>query len=235
VALSPSIPTSFVPKQPVSTGRRTYASEGNNIFLLIATGVLLLTVIASGGMYFYGKILQNEIATKQSQLVDAEKKADPVLVTDYVRLQDRLTTASSLLNQHIRLSNFLLFLGTITGQNISFNNVTIGVTDDQSATLALAGTAKTFNALESESAIFATQKSIKSAIFSGIAPQKGGGVTFTINATIDPSVITENALTSSLPALPVSTKITPATSAATSTAATTIISTASSTATSTKP
>jgi hypothetical protein len=216
VALSPSIPTSFVPKQPVSTGRRRYSSTGNSVLLFIAVCIFCASLAAADGL--------------TAKLAIAQKQADPSTIAEFTRLKNRFLAANQLISQHVVLTHFLVFLGSVTIQNVSFTAIDVLIADDHSAKLTLQGSAKTFNALESESAVFATQKAIKSAVFSAIVPQKDGTVSFAVSANLDPSIITDSSapltattLPASLPSVPVpTTRITPTSVASASTTSTVV-------------
>ena len=192
MALSPSIPTSFVPKQPVATDNRRFASGGNNILLIIASVILALTILAAGGTFLYEQYLKKVEAAKSAQILDEQKKVNPDSVNQFIRLRDRLVAAKTVLNQHIVLSQFFNLLETITLQNVHFDGVSISVAEDRSAKISMTGEAKDFNALENQSTVFANQKYIKSAVFSGIAVNdKDKSINFAVTANIDPSVLLE--------------------------------------------
>ncbi len=189
MALSPSIPTSFVPKQSASPGGK-HGSSGNNILLLISLVILSIAVLASAGIFLYDQYLISTEHAKSAQLAQAQKNVNLSTVSDFIRLRDRLVAAKSILDNHIELSKFFTLLGAITGQNVSFSSLQVQVANDHSAKIELQGTAKTFNALANESSVFASQSDIKSAIFSGISIGKGS-VGFTVDATLAPELVVE--------------------------------------------
>ena len=215
MALSPSIPTSFVPKQPVSTDRRRFSNGGNNLFLVVSAAVLGITIAVAAATFLYDQFLKNEENAKAAQIVAAQKSVNQDTVDQLVRLQTRLTSAQALINQHIVLTQFFALLGSISAQSVHFDGVSINVADDRSAHISMTGEAKDFNALASQSTTFASQQLVKSAIFSNINVNKTNNVSFTLDATLDPSLIVESTPLSSV-APPVTT-----TPAATSTGTTT--------------
>lgn len=188
MALSPSIPTSFVPKQPVASGPNRSAS-GTNILLLISIVVLGIAVTASAGVFLYDHYLISTEKAKTAQLEQAQKNVDLATVQDFLRLRNRLVAAKSILNNHTELSRFFTLLGSITGQNVAFTALQVQVAQDHSAKVELKGTAKTFNALAVESSTFASQSDIKSAIFSGISIDKSNKVGFIVDATLAPQLV----------------------------------------------
>jgi hypothetical protein len=229
VALSPSIPTSFVPKQPVSTDKRHFSSGGNNVLLIIATIILGITLAAAAAEFFYLQFLTKAEAAKAAQVINAQKSVSATAVSDFIQLRNRLTAAKGILGQHVALTQFFNLLETITAQNVHFDGVDIKVADDRSATITMTGQAKDFNSLAAQSKIFANQQYIKSAIFSGISVNKDNSVGFTLNASLDPAIVIETIPPSQQavpvigpvpPVIPV-TIPTPVTSSTTATASTT--------------
>jgi len=193
VALSPSIPTSFVPKQPTSTAKRPFSSGGNNILLIGAVIILLITLVLAGGTFWYNQFLKSEENAKGQQVIAAQASVNEDTINQLVRLQDRLTAAKMVLNQHIALTQFFTLLESITAQNVHFDTLSIQVADDRSAQISMTGEAQDFNALASQSNIFANQQYIKSAIFSGITLNQDGEVNFTLTANLDPAIVIESA------------------------------------------
>ena len=190
MALSSSIPTSFVPKQPGGPNQRR---SGTNILFIVGLLIFLFGALACAGTFLYSSYLKNIETTKGQQLVAEQKKVDPNTVEQFVRLKNRLTASQTLMRQHIELSQFLDLLGTITLDDVSFKSMSVQVADDRTAQIQLIGQAASFNALAAESKQFAAQPYIKSAIFSNIAPSaKDNTVAFTINATLDPRIVVES-------------------------------------------
>ncbi len=191
MALSPSIPTSFVPKQ---TGPVRRQSSSNNILLLIALILLALTLASAAGVFLYSKYLIGVANAKEATLNGEKSKIDNDQVEQFLRLKSRLIVAQTLINQHVELSQFLDTLEEITLSNVRFSTLSIQVAADRSAALSMSGQARTFNALAAQSRVFANQKKIKSAIFSNITPNATDNtVSFALTATIDPSLIVEPA------------------------------------------
>jgi hypothetical protein len=234
VALSPSIPTSFVPKQPVSPRQRRY-SGGNNVVLIISLIILGISLALAAGVFLYGQYLTSVQNTKASQLVAAQNSVSLDTLTEFVRLRDRLVASKTLLSQHVALSQFFTILESTTLQSVHFSSLQLNVAADRSAQFTLQGEAKSFNALAVESSTFAAQKNIKSAIFSGITvDSKTKVVSFSVNASLAPEVVVESTAPSAQTLLPASASATapsfPASAAATvPSAATTTTGTTSST------
>jgi ABC-type multidrug transport system fused ATPase/permease subunit len=191
VALSPSIPTSFVPKQPVTPGK--HRSSGTSVLLIISFIIIGVSIACVAGVFFY---------SRGAELVAAQNNVNPATVASFVRLRDRFTAAETILSQHVALSQFFTVLNNITLQNVSYSSLLVTVADDRTATIELTGEAKDFNTLAAESTAFASETDIKSAIFSDISVDKTtNDVKFTVDAVLQPGLVTESAATAAEPAL----------------------------------
>lgn len=187
MALSPGIPTSFVPKQPVQSPSRK--SGGNNIFLLVSLAIAGIAVVAAIAVFAYSQFLAHVQTAKAAELQKEQDAVNSDTVRDYIRLKDRLSSGETLLNNHVVLSKFFDELESLTLQNVQFQSLTVTVAGDGSAKVELNGLAKNFNALAVQSNNVAADKLFKSAIFSGIGFDNNGHIKFMLTADIDPSLI----------------------------------------------
>jgi hypothetical protein len=207
VALSPGMPTSFVPKQPVQTTGRRPMRSGSNIFLIascIFTGIMLFI---AAGVFAYDKYLASTLDKKEIQLAQAQASVNEDTIEEFVRLRDRLSSGKELLNNHVVLSQFFDSLESLTLQNVSFGGMSFIVAGDRTAKLEMDGTARNFNALAAQSNAFAAEKRIKRAIFSGITLNESNQVGFTLTADIDSRLVIEGA--NGAPIQPIQTEAAP--------------------------
>ena len=215
VAPTPTtIPTSFVPKQPVHTGSR-YVQSGGNTFLMLSLIILGISILGAGGVFGYERYLISVRDTKSATVQSAQENIDASTVEDFIRTRDRFTAAQGLLNNHVAVSNFFDLLESLTLQNVRFSSLSFTLTEDRSAEIQMNGTARTFNALAAQSSAFASEKRIKRAIFSDIKVNDTKTVSFSLAADIDPKLL---ALTpETIPALPVEDATTASSSQSTTT------------------
>lgn len=209
MALPPTIPTSFVPKQPVLTRKSTI---GFNPFLVVAYFVLGIWILVAFLVFGYQLYLEKIAKQRADDLITAQNNIDQATVTDFIRLRDRFTTAKTVLDKHVTLSHFFDNLENITVQNARFTSLKITVKDTRTASIEMAGVAKNFNALAAQSTAFANDKRFKRAIFSGfVLDQKDGTVKFEVKADVESSLVTETAASVAAPPVqPVGTSTPPA-------------------------
>lgn len=223
MALPPTIPTSFVPKQPVATSARRQQS-GTNLFLIIAGVIAGISILAAAGVFGYELYLKNARDQKSAELTEAQRAVNIDVVEGFIRLKNRLNTVEVLLDQHIMLSEFFDTLESRTLQTVRFSGLTVKVNEDRSAEIQMEGVARSFNALAAQSSAIAAEKRIKRAIFSDIAVNDNGTVGFTLTASVDSRLITSGEVLpgisdtpSPAPAAPLQPALPAATSTGTST------------------
>lgn len=185
MALPPTVPTSFVPKQPVTTRKR---ASGNNPFLALSYLILGVAIVACFAVFGYRYYLQNVAKKKAEAVVAAQSQIDQATVTEFIRLRDRFTAANGILDKQVELSQFFRVLENLTLQTVRYDSLKVTVANDRVATVELTGTAQSFNALAAQSAAFSTEKRIKRAIFSGITV-KDNRVSFKLTADLDPALL----------------------------------------------
>lgn len=188
MAISPSIPTSFVPKQPVQPTRRP-TSGGSNVLLIVSLVILALAIAASAAAFGYERYLMSVKERKAAELAMAQERVSEDTVEEFIRLRDRALAAETLLDEHVAVSQFFDVLENITLQAVRFTSLKLSIEDDRSTRIEMSGAARTFNALAVQSAAFASEKHIKRAIFSDISVNDGGSVSFLMTAELDPRLI----------------------------------------------
>ena len=182
--VSPTIPTSFVPKQPLDAPRRKM-DAGDNILLIVSLIILAASLIMAGGVFGYQKYLESAIEVKAAALEDARSTIDQSEVEELIRLKDRFVLGKSLLQNHIASSRFFALLETITLENVKYDELELLVSDDRSTSVTLTGYARNFNTLAAQSNEIAAERNFKRAIFSDISLNTNGTVEFTLTAYVN--------------------------------------------------
>jgi|CXWL01.1.fsa_nt_gi hypothetical protein len=213
MALSPGIPTSFVPRQPISPSNNRRTTEGTNLFFIVTVLICGFAVLVSVGVFAYDRYLKHVVSVKTGELMTAQAAVNQDTVEEFIRLQNRLVTGKTLLSNHIVLSQFFDTLEALTLANVRFESLKLSVAGDHTAQVDFNGVAKNFNTLAAQSNTFAGEKRIKRAIFSGITLTKGNQVEFRLTADLDPRLVLSDGIVStqetltvpvSVPAVPVS-------------------------------
>jgi hypothetical protein len=206
MALSPNIPTSFVPKQQITPAPR-HRSSGENLFMSISLVILAVSLLGAGGVFGYQQYLNSVDKDKAAEVENVQKTISTSDVEEYVRSRDRVSEAKTILDQHIATSQFLALLEKLTIQNVYFDSLHLTLNDDRSAKIVLTGTARNFNALAAQSSVFSAERELKGTVFSDITTLKNGLVSFSVTTSLDADFLVMEVPTAGapLPSLPVAT------------------------------
>lgn len=180
------------------------------LFGIIAYSILGIVFIIALGVFFYGRILASSVVAKDAALASAEASIDPATVENFVRLRNRLNASAKLLGAHPAFSGFFSTFEKILPSTVRFISLHLSRGDTGAAKVDGSGIAASFNALAAASNAFASDGTIKDAIFSNISVNRDGSVSFVLSATLDPKLIAFTA--ASATAAPVMSSIPAATS-----------------------
>ena len=184
--MDPQVSNSFIPKAAL-TEQKARAS-GVGLVTLISLFIFALSVVAAGASFAYSGLVQGQLAKNQASLAADQAAFDPATINDLMRLDSRMRNAVTLLSSHVAPSGLFGLLSADTLPNVQFTSFDYALNQDGSATLHLDGTADSFSTVAQQSDAFGSSKVLKDIIFSGIAIT-GSGVSFTVQAGIDPSII----------------------------------------------
>ena len=188
MALPPTLPTSFVPRQPTSPQLHR-ARPAQGLLYYVAIFVMVVALLGAGGTFAYAKFLETVSAAKEVTLKESEDKIDGEAVLGFTRLRSRILVANNLLDRHVVTSRFFEVLEDLTLQNVRFQSMQMSITEDRTAKIEMRGVARSFNALAAQSSKFAGEPNIRRAIFSGITVDKSGFVKFSLQAELTPKLV----------------------------------------------
>jgi hypothetical protein len=157
--------------------------------MLLAILIFVASLVAAGAAFAYGQYLDKAIADKDSSLKKAEGAFDTASIVDLSRLDIRLGQARTLLNSHVAPSGMFTFLSATTLERVQFTSLNLDINDDGSAKLLLTGVADSFSSLALQSDQFSAAKVLRDVVFSDITTDASGRVTFSLSASVDPSVL----------------------------------------------
>lgn len=185
-----STPPSFIPhdtvQQTTSFSRRTPAVGGlADILLVIAIILCGASGAVAGGVFLYGQYLDRTAASKLTQLQRAQAALDPSTFEQFIRLDDRMNVAGTLLQGHLAPALFFDMLNQTTLTTVSFSSLDMDVNDSNQIQIKMAGVARGVNSIALQSELFGKNTFVSSPIFSGISRQQDG-VHFSVSASLKP-------------------------------------------------
>lgn len=183
--MADTIQPSFIPHD----AKVTRGNSGiNELVMLLAIVLFVASVALAVGVFIYQQYLAKDNTDKLASLNRTEAAFDPSLVKEFTRLDDRMTAASTILQQHVAPLAFFTMLEQTTISTISFTSLNFDAGDSQHISIKLSGAAHTVNSVALQSDLFAKTGAISNPIFSNI-DRSLGGVHFDVSANINPSTL----------------------------------------------
>lgn len=191
--------TSFIPKKPIETATES-AGQGSSIkskkrkgraFLsLVSTVIFLATLGAVGGVFFYQFTLEKRIEAQVNSLQRTRDEFDERFIADASRLNERINSATKLLDNHLSPSSLFALLEEYTLQTVSFRNFSFQDTKDGNILVQGSGEAQRFETIVLQSDSFGRSGFMRNVLFTNLNPNIDRGIIeFTFSATLDPRVV----------------------------------------------
>jgi len=184
---SPTQP-SFIPQDAVVSSRRVNTAGLPELVMLASVLLLVVSGGLAGAVFVYQQYLQSSMKAKTDQLSRAQSAFQPALVVQLERLDDRMSTAETLLHGHIAPSALLSAVEQATNQNISFTSFDFNASDPLHMSLSMGGIAASVNSIALQADLFGKSGVFTSPIFSGIDREKDG-VHFQFSGIVTPATV----------------------------------------------
>jgi hypothetical protein len=182
--MDPQAGASFIPKKPLGPERHSTAG----LFVLLSIFLFVLSLVAAAGVFGYEKFLTNSIANKDASLKHAESAFELDTIQTLERTDSRLTHAHELLVKHIAPSGLFDLLAGVALENVQFTNFSYLANADGTVSITLAGVGDSFSTVALQSDQFGANKYLRDVVFSGVAVDNKGNVSFSVAAKVDPSI-----------------------------------------------
>lgn len=194
--------TSFIPKKGTETTRRR-RKHALSVFTLAGFVVFFAAVLAAGSMFLYEQLLEQSIESKRQQIIEIRESLEPSLIRELIRLDERLTIGTQLLNNHVAVSSLFEHLEDITLETVRFERFELSIPKSSSGgvdiELGLGGSAIGFSAVALQSDEFAESTYLESPLFSNFVITDTGDVTFAASAVVNKALLKYEANTEALP------------------------------------
>ncbi|OGG55082.1 hypothetical protein A3D62_00740 [Candidatus Kaiserbacteria bacterium RIFCSPHIGHO2_02_FULL_49_11] len=189
--MEPQFKTSFIPKKTLSAtvAQGSTRKGGLNLIVLIALIIALGAVVLSVGAFLYKQLLISSIDRKEATLDRARAAFEPALIQELVRLDDRLTAAEDVLEEHVTPSSLFSLLGSLTLQSVQFTDFSFSQVGDGKLSIAMKGIARDFRAIALQADLFGKNRAIQDPIFSNLNLDSNGRAVFNFSAFVDPAFV----------------------------------------------
>ena len=187
-----SFQTSFIPKKPIvaNTAAAT-SSNTTSISMVVSVFILVVMLAAAGGLYFYKNYsLVKEKEKLSSNLFQIRDSFDKDTIAELEMYDKRTATAKEVLSSHIVLSPLFEKINELTLSTIQFTKFDHKTTNN-SFSVRMSGIARDYKSIALQADVFNTSKgnAFKDVIFSNLTKDKNNFVTFDVEFSVDPSLL----------------------------------------------
>jgi len=182
--------TSFIPKKPTSVKiEKKPKGRGIGFLSFVAFVVFLLSLVISGGLYFYKAVLDSRIKTMSESINRVREAIEPDLVANLIEIDSRINTSGTLLDDHTIVSPIFRVLEDKTLRTVRFDKISYFISDEEGVNLLLSGEALDYASLALQSDIFGDEAAFEEPIFENLRLNEQGNVAFDFRTPIDKSFI----------------------------------------------
>ena len=183
-----SFQTSFIPKKPIVSNNSVKVPK--SFFSFISAFFLIVSIVASIGLFFYKTYLNKQIDSLSSSLALARDEFEKGTIDDLALFDKRTQTAKTILNSHIVLSPFFSLLSKITVPSIQYTGFNQETTETGFA-FNLKGIAKDYGSIISQSNVLSGPDgaSFQNVLFYDLSKNKDNNITFSLKFNIKPELL----------------------------------------------
>lgn len=183
-----SFQTSFIPKKPITSNVSN--KEPKSLFSIIATFLLVITIVASGGLYLYKSYLIKQKSSSSASLSVVRDSFEKSTIDELDLFNNRTKVAKQILNSHIVLTPMFTLLGDITIPSIQYTKFQ-QQTNNGGFLVKIEGVAKDYRAIALQADEFNSTKgrSFKNVVFSNLTKDKNNNISFDLEFEVDPSLL----------------------------------------------
>ena len=194
--MPPKFQSSFIPKGPVgpsvsSVGVIPQARpvRRHDILSFLAKGIFALSILLAAGVVGYKWYLGYSIGKMSAELDVARQEVASGVTGELIRLNDRIVSTETLIENHRVLSPIFAFLQTSTPKSVRFSEFNFVEDMNNEPKVVLKGAAKSYASLALEASVIYKNQDFKNPVFSDIRLDEKGNVTFSLEAGISPELI----------------------------------------------
>lgn len=184
--------TSFIPKKTLSP--ESSVSRGSSSFGLInvvAFIIMLVSLIVTGGAYFYRNTLSQKVAEMKTSLERAQNIFEPEFLQELQTFDRRIQAAEEILGKHIAVSPIFEVLQEITLPTVRYIDFTYEVDSVNSniVHVTMSGEAVSYDAITLQADLFSENRFIRNPIFSNFSLARTGNVEFDLMFDVSRSLV----------------------------------------------
>lgn len=163
--------------------------EGISLVFSVALILFFVTAVIAGGVFLYGVLLKQKEGSLTTSIERAKEAVEPKLVDELGRLDARIKSTRSILNNHTVASSVFKLLEDLTFPSISFDSFYYTVESNGTIVLRLSGVARNYESIALQSVAFGENQFVENPIFSNLQLNQAGNVAFNFTGNLNKRLI----------------------------------------------
>ncbi len=188
--MEPRFQTSFIPKKPVVSNQAVTVPviRTTNVFSLVANVFLTVSILFGGGLFFYKYTLENQILEADAELNAAREAFQLDKIQELIDVNARMSAINGLLDKHVAVSKFLVFMQNSTIKNVRFDELSYKH-ENNLVNVTMKAEGRSYNALAFQGDIFSKSEFIENPYFSGFTPMENGLISASFSSDINVNLV----------------------------------------------
>lgn len=194
-SMPPTMPTSFIPKRPVSSEPvpEHHNGRATGILSLLAFVIVIATALSYVGVYLYEKQLVAQEAKTKALIEEARNSVGTEFLTEMKTLSNRIEGVKAVIARHIVVTPIFAALEQSTLRSIQYKSFGYDFSTEQGSAqqvvkVTLTGVAKSYATIALQSDSFTQNALIKNPVFSNLTiDDKTNNVNFKLVFTVNPA------------------------------------------------
>lgn len=186
-----SFQTSFIPKKPIiDNGMSSRKDRTTSISMVVSVFILIAVISATVGLFLYKSYLEKNKEQLSSNLVKVRDSFDSNTIAELEMYDKKSTTSKNILESHIVLSPLFELINSLTISSIQYTKFEHS-TDSGVFIVKMSGVARDYKSIALQADVFNSEKGkmFKDLIFSNLTRDKGDYVSFNVEFTVDPALL----------------------------------------------
>lgn len=179
--MEPKFQTSFIPKSPVlSSGKEpsTESTKSVSLISIIAMILFIVSVVLSGGVFFYKKIESKAIIDLKEALALEKASFNESGIKDLILVSDQMKAVKDLLDKHLILSNIFVVMQSSAIDNIKFTEISFETLNEGFVKVSFEGEATSYEHIAKQAELFKSTGFLNDVSFYNMEIDKDGVLVF---------------------------------------------------------
>ena len=156
---------------------------------VIAIILVILALLAYGGLLFYSSKMEENINSIQAQIKELNQQRDEEFEKEVVATDKALKNLKTIFKNHLYWSNIFSTIEELTVPELGFTGFSGNLSGSSSATISLAGRTSGYTYLAKQMVSFQENDSISGIVVSGISLSTEGGIEFVLNINFSEDIL----------------------------------------------